>query len=464
MFTFYLTVLVFGATVRNHAAIAQEIAREDRTLRLKTRRKGTPCAIIGDAGSSGTRIYLFHGEDVATASHAQIKGGLAKEGVQKTMIGLAPLLVKTLGEYREYCDSKEDPIIFILGTAGTRLIPEDERNKLWRDLEKAVKNVGHFKAGEFRTLSGTEEGLFALIGANFLEGALDNSLTPTAKGLVGVMDLGGASTQIALPHGTPSKSVSKDDFFIESYLGYGVNELKKAIIDKHGSLALDKACRYSDSSATHPCQEFVTKFFDSMNWECTKTRRCDGPVPKAAPLVSSINKVYMMSGYIYTMKFARWVDPTIDLSKPASINDIQGWAAKVCGQNYDALKAKYKAADPSSVAHTAESQFDERCLHIQYVLVLIRTYGFTNVDKKIFHFSDTINGKEVDWPLGAYLYQKEHGSLPDTPHGWSPIWILWFFILVGVCMIWNFKVDTKKTVKTMYTSVESSSIGHKYVV
>jgi hypothetical protein len=88
----------------------------------------------------------------------------------------------------------------------------------------------------FRTITGAEEGYFGALSANYLSGVIDKDrslLHPDhASSVLGALDLGGSSTQVSLHTSTGggsgsggSGSVNAPDFFVHSYLGFGVEKM-----------------------------------------------------------------------------------------------------------------------------------------------------------------------------------------------------------------------------------------------
>ena len=107
------------------------------------------------------------------------------------------------------------------------------------------------------TISGSEEGYYAALSANYLMGKIDSTLMPLSRspgheggeegvakafgassdGTVGALDMGGSSTQIVFQLPSEDQSLSSESpgplepsqFFSHSYLGYGVDRVRERL-------------------------------------------------------------------------------------------------------------------------------------------------------------------------------------------------------------------------------------------
>ena len=241
----------------------------------------TDCGVISDAGSTGTRVYVPY--DLANAEGPRIetigkqKGGLAKVGAKAAVEdhpdegipGLRTLLVNAVEFMQKIgCTPKnflhKKYPVSILGTAGTRLLPATEREELWKNLRELLttdpilaKQPLHFR--DLRTISGEEEGFFAFTSVNLLMGTINPASRLLKDRLHGMCDLGGASTQVVLPHRDLAVGdiVSGQDVFVRSFLGYGTKEFYLRSPNKH------KMC---------PSQDFMYYFLGEGGgpppWRC----------------------------------------------------------------------------------------------------------------------------------------------------------------------------------------------------
>ena len=88
----------------------------------------------------------------------------------------------------------------LYATAGMRLVGDENAAKLY-DACHTILNETPFliRRSAIKTISGEDEAFFGAVGANYAVNAIDADETPSdgAGDLVGALDLGGASTQVA---------------------------------------------------------------------------------------------------------------------------------------------------------------------------------------------------------------------------------------------------------------------------
>lgn len=231
--------------------------------------------VILDAGSSGTRIHVYRWLDSKAArlianetrlhslpaleTHGKwtkkIHPGISSFGETPNLIGpehLQPLLEHAVNVVPKH--SIQDTPIFLLATAGVRLLPDLQTNELLKQICAYTQTHSQFFLPDcglhIQAILGETEGLYGWIAANYLVGGFD---APEAhnhgKGhhTYGFLDMGGASAQIAFaPNATESKKHTNDlkllrlrtidgrdmDYrvFVTTWLGFGVNEARKRYI------------------------------------------------------------------------------------------------------------------------------------------------------------------------------------------------------------------------------------------
>lgn len=232
--------------------------------------------MILDAGSSGTRIHIYRWlknsvakaqKDIATI-HAlpelethdrwtkKIHPGVSTFGETPRLIGpdhLAPLLEHALKEIPR--DAQAETPLFLLGTAGMRLLPEFQRKTLLNEICKYVQTETDFSVPDcdqhIQVIPGETEGLYGWIAANYLLGGFDSPEEHShGKGhhTYGFLDMGGASAQIAFaPNATEAEKHANDlkllrlrkidgsaeeyRVFVTTWLGFGANEARKRYIE-----------------------------------------------------------------------------------------------------------------------------------------------------------------------------------------------------------------------------------------
>ncbi|XP_051251682.1 ectonucleoside triphosphate diphosphohydrolase 6 isoform X2 [Dicentrarchus labrax] len=204
--------------------------------------------IMFDAGSTGTRVHIFkfqtENKEAPTLAHETfraIKPGLSAyaDDPEKCTAGIVELL--------EVAKSSVPPSLWTItpvvlkATAGLRLLP-GEKAKHLLDKVRALFLESPFLSRDdsVSIMDGTDEGISAWITVNFLTGDLHRADSPT----VGMLDLGGGSTQITFsPRDEKTIQTSPIDdirsfrmfnnthtVYTHSYLGLGLMSARLAVL------------------------------------------------------------------------------------------------------------------------------------------------------------------------------------------------------------------------------------------
>ena len=145
--------------------------------------------------------------------------------------------------------------IFLLATAGMRLLPDNERKELLKEICSYTKATTKLMISDcnlhIQVIPGETEGLYGWIAANYLLGGFD-SPRDHAHGqghhTYGFLDMGGASAQIAFaPNSTEAEKhadnlklirfrnvkgvVSEYKVFVTTWLEFGVHEARRRYIE-----------------------------------------------------------------------------------------------------------------------------------------------------------------------------------------------------------------------------------------
>lgn len=233
-------------------------------------------AVILDAGSSGTRVYVYNWKKAAyvrTKEDAhdlaelpkikthkdwrlKVHPGVSTFGNKPELVGpehLAPLLTFAL----DVVPREEVPNtpIFVLATAGMRLLPDMQRSQLLGHICAYFRRESRFQLPDcdlhVQVIPGETEGLYGWIAANYLLGGFDApGKHDHGKGhhTYGFLDMGGASAQIAFaPNSTETQRHANDlkllrlrtmdgnsleyRVFVTTWLGFGANEARRRYVE-----------------------------------------------------------------------------------------------------------------------------------------------------------------------------------------------------------------------------------------
>uniref|UniRef100_A0A669DBL9 nucleoside diphosphate phosphatase n=1 Tax=Oreochromis niloticus TaxID=8128 RepID=A0A669DBL9_ORENI len=359
--------------------------------------------IMFDAGSTGTRIHVFKFqiEDKGAPKLAQetfraIKPGLSAyaDDPQQCTAGIVELLeVAKSSVPPSYWTST--PVV-LKATAGLRLLPGEKADQLL-DRVRAL-----FLDSPFLS---TDDSVSIMDGTD--EGGLHSAHSPT----VGMLDLGGGSTQITFsPQDEKTIQTSPVDYirsfqmfnhphvvYTHSYLGLGLMSARLAILG-----GVDAPPLGGSTELVSPC--LAPEY--SGSWEhadmvyIVKGQSTGEPVYEAC--LSRVEKVLYqkvakafgvtdMDFYAFSFYYDRAVDiGAIDEKKGGSIrvSDYTDAAKRVC-----------------SDVSVGPQRSPFLCLDLVYISALLQELGFP--PHKQFRLARTINQVETSWALGATFHYIE---------------------------------------------------------
>uniref|UniRef100_A0A669CS56 nucleoside diphosphate phosphatase n=1 Tax=Oreochromis niloticus TaxID=8128 RepID=A0A669CS56_ORENI len=342
--------------------------------------------IMFDAGSTGTRIhiYKFIQKDpvelpvLDNEMYHAVKPGLSSykddpEEGGNTIRQLLRIAKKTVPEE----DWRRTPVV-LKATAGLRLLPEDKARALLKEVQEVFEESPFYVPGNSVTImNGKNEGVLAWVTVNFLTGHLYSNTRRT----VGILDLGGGSTQITF---LPKSKVNKH-FYI--YLGNGLFAARFATL---GALGADV---FSSSCLPKKFRENVT--FSGTTYKVSGIpdgyagyKLCYYEVMKV--IKGIIHQPYEVRGssifYAFSYYFDRAVESgLIDGSRGGTVEvrDFKKRAKEVCNK-----MTKYRAINPFL------------CMDMTYITCLLKE-GFGFKDSTVLHLAKKVNNVETSWALGA---------------------------------------------------------------
>ncbi|XP_025027746.1 ectonucleoside triphosphate diphosphohydrolase 6 isoform X2 [Python bivittatus] len=209
--------------------LGAEISRKDEAVLY---------GIMFDAGSTGTRIHVFRFAQkpkelprLIDTTFKALKPGLSAyaDNVDKCAQGINELLA-VAKEAVPMNLWKLTPLV-LKATAGLRLLPGEKAQKLLDKVKDIFQESPFFIGSDcVSIMDGSDEGISAWITINFLTDSLNN---PTKK-CVGMLDLGGGSTQITF---RPSTETSVENSTTEHMTSFNLfNTVYK--LDSHSYLGL----------------------------------------------------------------------------------------------------------------------------------------------------------------------------------------------------------------------------------
>ena len=200
-------------------------------------------AIVVDAGSTGSRAFIFRFslDNEGRRSITSLKGMKSTPGLSSfsnssaaEITGyLLPTFLDAAKIIPKSCHKATK--VYIKGTAGFRLLLEEEQSHIWNCLHSGLdanrKVPFVIEKENLGTIDGYFEAYYAVLASNYVAGSVDGDLLRVeGNAMVGALDMGGSSTQLIFHTGTePGQAVSNDDFWSHSWLNFGVEKVRERV-------------------------------------------------------------------------------------------------------------------------------------------------------------------------------------------------------------------------------------------
>ncbi|XP_009995858.1 PREDICTED: ectonucleoside triphosphate diphosphohydrolase 6 [Chaetura pelagica] len=368
--------------------------------------------IMFDAGSTGTRIHIFkftqQPKETPKLTHETFKAlkpGLSAyaDDVEKSGQGIKELLEVAKKEVPMEL-WKFTPLV-LKATAGLRLLPGEKAQKLLNKVKEIFQASPFFVRDNcVSIMNGTDEGISAWITINFLTGSLNDP----QKRSVGMLDLGGGSTQITFlprtkatlqtsPAGhTTSFQMFNNTYklYSYSYLGLGLMSARLAILGGVEGKPLGEGeelispCLPPGFKSEWQHAEIVYKIKGQKAGE-PLYESCSNKVAKMLfKKVHKAEEVKDLDFYTFSYYYDRAAEVgLIDKENGGSltVEDFEIAAKYIC---------KTMEISPGS------SPF--LCMDLTYITFLLQELGFPK--SQVFKLAQKIDNVETSWALGATFH------------------------------------------------------------
>lgn len=371
-------------------------------------------AVMFDAGSTGTRIHVYtfiqsNSEQLPVLDNEMfhsIKPGLsAYADYPETAGETVRMLLKVAKKTIPRLDWKRTPLV-LRATAGLRLLPAAKARALLDQVQLVFDDSPFLVPDDsVSIMNGTNEGILAWISLNFLTGHLNAH----AKKTVGILDLGGGSTQITfLPKLRKTiESAPGDDYlarfdflnstfelYTHSYLGNGLMAARLATLGALGAEGLE--WRVFKSSCL-PSTFRDDWSFGGVTYQVSGDRDgvggyklCYQEVLKVVKGI--IHQPYELRDGNVFYAFSYYFDRAVDAGL---INDVQGGALQVRD-----FKKRAKEVCNKMTKNPAVGPF--LCMDLTYITCLLKD-GFGFKDGAVLQLAKKVKNVEASWALGAML-------------------------------------------------------------
>ncbi|CAL8313232.1 unnamed protein product [Lota lota] len=371
--------------------------------------------VMFDAGSTGTRVhvYTFIQQEAElpvldNEMFHSIKPGLsAYADSPETAAHTIKMLLKVAKKTVPRLAWKRTPVI-LRATAGLRLLAPEKTQALLEQVEDVLEDSPFLlPANGVSVMNGTNEGVLAWITINFLTG----HLYANTKNTVGILDLGGGSTQITfLPNlrKTIERSPGVDfvaqfevfnsshQLYSHSYLGNGLMAGRLATLGALGAEGLEWQVF---SSACLPNQFSDQWSFGGLTYHLRGAP--DGNVGYR-PCYQEVLRVVQgvvhqplelhdgTAFYAFSYYFDRAVDAGL-------IDGVRGGTLEVRDFKKSAKAVCNKMADGGPGMSRPFL-----CLDMTYITCLLKE-GFGFKESTVLQLTKKVNHAEASWSLGAML-------------------------------------------------------------
>ncbi|KRY65500.1 Nucleoside-diphosphatase mig-23 [Trichinella pseudospiralis] len=443
--------------------------------------------MVVDAGSSGSRLFLYwcdlsgHSSDELMRVEPLLDE-FGRPIVKKKNPGLSSFAKKpkdAVKYMKDLIDSsvKHIPVdrikqtsLFVLATAGMRLLPAEESNAIIEELRSTLPKLYDFvvSSENLEVINGRWEGIYAWITINYVLGRFNCNKTVSnldmtvqkktcRSSTAGIVDLGGASLQIAyevkeptqntttnlhselyeeLNLGNDDASVShKYTVFANTYLGYGANvgieRYKKWLANsstilhkdpiKNSTLlsdcclpnglieqmSTDKAEGRSEDlirqgrGCFNECYDAVSRMIQS-NVTCSTSHQNEQCFLEGIPLPaldSSNAEFYGISEYWHS------TNDIFGLGGRYDMHRLKNAASEFCSLNWTTIWNRYRR---KQYLNADTSRIRTQCFKSAWASALLHIGLKFPEDVSNFYSVLTMAGQEIQWTLGAILYRLRH--------------------------------------------------------
>jgi apyrase len=346
--------------------------------------------VMIDAGSSGSRVHIYEFHSKAGSVLPEIKL-LAKHKITPGVSSLidrldgVPAYVDQLARFAKetlHHDAVQiaKTQIVLQATGGVRALTLEQRAELMRALESALASSG-FAKPRVEVVTGTLEGVYQWLTVNYLKGNLGNPKHETT----GIVEMGGASLQIAFVPRRPSKQHRIElrvgdrvyDLYAYSYDGFG----EASALAKWGHASCVpagfKKKKHKGNYAT--CKKSIAAFIDKP---CVSKGECglDGiHQPKAHGEFVAIDNFQHMAELF-----------SID---EMSSQTADALGQKTCPLSWEKLVRQYPNA--------SQKVLSIACFDLAYMSLILAGPGAGTKAKIPHQIADT----PISWTLGALLHE-----------------------------------------------------------
>ncbi|XP_053138140.1 ectonucleoside triphosphate diphosphohydrolase 8 [Hemicordylus capensis] len=408
---------------------------------------GNKYGLVFDAGSSHTSLFVYQWPADKENNTGVVSQTFSCHVNGSGISSYADNPPKAGSSLRECLDAamtvipserqRESPA-YLGATAGMRLLRQSNETAALQVLEEVGKAIQQYPVSfrGARIITGQEEGAYGWITINYLLSSFieysaqaRDWIHPASAGILGALDLGGASTQISFVPASLIANATRFrlygfnySIYTHSYLCYGQNQALRQVLQliinstttshfQHPCYPINytdvitTASIYDSPCASPPhlgsstasrnvtlvgtgnatlCRETVQKIFNFSN--CSHNESC-GFNGVYQPQVNG--KFLAFSAYFYTFSF-------LNLTETHPLDKVEKTIQEFCAKTWDELKSSYPKQN--------EDRLRNYCASANYILtLLLYGYGFSSSTWENIAFRMQAANSDIGWTLGYML-------------------------------------------------------------
>ncbi|XP_007426072.1 ectonucleoside triphosphate diphosphohydrolase 4 isoform X1 [Python bivittatus] len=492
-FILYYSVLKYSSRDKK---LHRYLARVTDTEATDTNNPKLNYGIMVDCGSSGSRIFVYwwprhNGNPHDLLDIKQMRDKNRKPVVMKIKPGISEFatspekvsdyifpLLSFAAEHIPRAKHKETPL-YILCTAGMRILPESQQKAILEDLltDIPVHFDFLFSDSHAEVISGKQEGVYAWIGINFVLGRFehldeeDDAIVEVhvpdseskeeviRKRTVGILDMGGVSTQIAyeVPKTVSFASSQQEEVaknllaefnlgcdahqnehvyrvYVATFLGFGGNAARQRYADNiftstvfrnrllgkqtgvtpeipylDPCLPLDAEDEIQQNGQTlylrgtgdfHVCRDVIQSFMNKTNETQTSLNGVYQP-----PIHFENSEFYGFSEFYYC------TEDVLRMGGDYNAAQFLKAAKEYCATKWSVLRERFDRGLYAS--HADLHRLKYQCFKSAWMYEVFHNgFGFP-VSYSNLKTALQVYDKEVQWTLGAILYRTRFLPLRD---------------------------------------------------
>ncbi|CAA7401918.1 unnamed protein product [Spirodela intermedia] len=447
-----------------------------------SRRSGRRFEIIIDGGSTGTRIHVFAyviGQggtpvlDLEATSTLKENPGLSAYADEPEMAGESLIGLLDFGREKVPRSQWGETKVRLMATAGLRLLEKRVQERILDSCRMALTASGFlFRSDWASVITGTDEGIYAWVAANYALGSLGGDPQHTT----GIIELGGASAQVTFFSSEPLPSEFTYvlqfgkvtyNLYSHSFLHFGQNAAHEFFREFLSSRELKSdAISPAVESFRDPCtpRGYARSVESDKSWpyitgnfsECRSAvqmllQRGKGDCPYRQCRLGSAfvpaleGKFLATENFFFTSKF-------FGLGPAALLSDFVAAGERFCGEDWMKLKRKYPSLE--------EDDLLRYCFSSAYIVALLHDGLGVALDDQRIVYANEVGSIPLDWALGSFLMLVVAAAAAETADSGQPNWIsgegrfsllraLVVFVVV-VAMGWLAARWKKPQLKTIY--------------